>query len=852
MTKQKLLLPFTCLITALGAVACLYAAYNLPDVRLDLRLFALALVTLVFSSRLIVTIPRVRGEVNVSDTFIFLTMLLYGGEAAVLLAAAESLCTSLRFCKKRLTVFFNVGMMATATTLTVLAVRALFGSIRGVAASDYSAQFVTMLAVMALVQYVSNAGLAAVRSALRTDQPIYDTWVNGYLWTCITYFAGASAAGIIAKLIGSVGASAFVVTAPIIAIVYFTYRTYLKNVEVSHTQAEQARAHVEELSRHIEEQERISRRLQESEEHFRSAFEHAAGMAQVGLDGRWLRVNKSLCQMLGYPEGELLGGNFQDITNEEDLGRELANTHRLLKGSLKTSQLEKRFRHKLGHEVWALTSASVVSDAQGAPSHFIFQIQDITERKRAEDQVHHAAFHDALTGLPNRILLSERLSLAVERAKRWPEYRFAVLFIDLDRFKVVNDSLGHPAGDLLLVEVARRLQRCVRATDTVARLGGDEFAVLLENTDDEHSPTGVAGRVHQQLSVPFDLDGHEVFTSASIGIACSTGNYERPEDILRDSDTAMYRAKSNGKARYAVFDREMHTRAVEQLTLESELRRAVERGEIGVHYQPLVSLSTGRLVGFEALARWRHAQRGYVPPDEFIRLAEETGLITLLGEQVLRQACAQVRAWQREFAALGPLVMSVNLSAKQFHQDDLVARVKRVLGETGLAAESLCLEVTESVLMEQVEQAQRMLDRLNALGVRLALDDFGTGYSSLAYLHRFPFDVLKVDRSFVNRMGADDAEGMKIVKTIIALASELGIDVAAEGVEVESQRAQLAGLGCAYGQGYLFSRPLDVAAARAYMAAAIAPPASRDGGEAGAPESAPAAKGGVAEMTYSM
>jgi diguanylate cyclase (GGDEF)-like protein/PAS domain S-box-containing protein len=808
--KHPLTEPFMWLVVALGAAACLLSLYGQvwhPSVPLDARFLLIAVVTVFISSRLSVFIPRVRGEITVSDSLIFLTILLYGGDAAVLLATAEAFCSSLRFNKLWLTIAFNAGMMACATFLTVFALRLWFGPIVTVVHGEYSATFVLMVTAMALVQYVANAGIAAVRSALRTNQSILYTWCNGYLWTSVTYFAGASGAAIMAQLMGSLGTYAFFVAIPIVGTVYLTYRTYLQNVETSQLQAEQAERHVEELNHHIAEQERISRALRESEEHFRSAFDHAAGMALVTPDGRWLKVNGSLCQMLGYSEQELLAGHFQEITHAEDLSGELRALHKLLTGELATVQLEKRYTHKEGHVVWALTSASLVRTVEGAPLHFIFQIQDVTERKLAGEQVQFAAHHDALTRLPNRALLADRLSQAFERAHRDATRAYAVLFIDLDRFKGINDSLGHVSGDELLVEIARRLERCVRAIDTVARLGGDEFAILLDSVEGASSPGVVAERIHEQLALPFDLDGHEVCTSASIGIALSGDHYEKPEEIMRDADTAMYRAKSNGKARHEVFDASMHTAALAALTLENDLRRAVEREEIEAHYQPIVALPGGEIVGFEALARWQHPERGMVGPAEFIPLAEETGLIVSLGAQVLRQACRQARTWQ-QLSADRSLVMSVNLSARQFQQPELVDQVMQILHETGLAPHQLRLEITESAVMASAATAATMLERLKALGVQLSIDDFGTGYSSLSYLHRFPFDNVKIDRSFVSGINVD-AESAKVVKTIIALATELGMTVTAEGVETEAQEGQLIALNCEYTQGYLYSRPVD-------------------------------------------
>ncbi len=803
-------------VVILGIAACLFSAYRLPVSNLDFRFLLLFTVTMVLGSRLIVRIPRVKGEITVSDTFIFLTLLLYGGEVAILLATLDALSSAIRFSKVPMTITFNAAMIATATFATVWVLRFWFGSIVEVTRGEYSPDFILMVVLMAFVQYGFNAGLAAVHSAFKTNQSIWYTWSNGFLWTSITYFAGASAAAIIAKVFGGVGIYAFIVVTPIIAVVYFTYSTYLKNVEASQNQADLAHRHIKELSHHISEQERISRALKESEEHFRNAFDHAAGMALVGRDGRWLQVNQSLCDMLGYDEEEFLATCFQDLTHADDLGEELVHIHQLLGGKISTSQLEKRFVHKRGEEVWVLTSASLVKDVENNPQHLIFQIQDITERKRAEAHIHHAAFHDALTGLPNRILVTDRLSLAVERAKRHHDYQFAVLFIDLDRFKLVNDSLGHPCGDQLLVELSNRLTWCVRSIDTVARLGGDEFAVLLDGIEETEHATLIATRIQDALAKPFNLDGHEVFTTASIGIAFSHTGYDKPEDILRDSDTAMYRAKSNGKARFEIFDRHMHTRAVELLKLENDLRRAVEREEIEVYYQPVVVLESEQIIGFEALARWRHPTQGIVSPMSFVPLAEETGLIIPMGMSILRQACQQAYQWHQQFPSQPLLSISVNISSRQFSQGDLVERIEQILEETKLPAGSLLLELTESVVMENAEVAAVMLDRLNQLGVKLSLDDFGTGYSSLSYLHRFSFDTLKVDQSFVGRM-VGDSESAKIVKTIMTLASELGISVTAEGVETTQQQLMLRDLNCKYAQGYIFSKPITAADAGALL-----------------------------------
>jgi diguanylate cyclase (GGDEF)-like protein len=390
-----------------------------------------------------------------------------------------------------------------------------------------------------------------------------------------------------------------------------------------------------------------------------------------------------------------------------------------------------------------------------------------------------------------------------------------VLFVDLDRFKLVNDSLGHNSGDQLLVAISQRLRTCLRPGDIVARLGGDEFVILLDDMREMHDATRVAERVQTELKEPFDLSGHEVFTSASIGIALSTAGHDLPEYLLRDADTAMYRAKSRGKARYEMFDEAMHARAVAQLRLETDLRRALEREEFIVRYQPIVELKSNRVMGFEALIRWMHPERGMVPPADFISIAEETGLIIPIGLWVLRTACAQTAAWLKRFPHNGHLSISVNLSARHFQQATLVQQVLSVLQETGLPAQHLKLEITESMLMDDPESHKTMIRDLRTAGVQVQIDDFGTGYSSLSYLQRFSVDTLKIDRSFIN--SREGTETWDIVQTIISLARDLGVNVIAEGVETEEQTQRLKDLNCDHAQGFLFKEPVDPESAEALL-----------------------------------
>jgi len=438
-------------------------------------------------------------------------------------------------------------------------------------------------------------------------------------------------------------------------------------------------------------------------------------------------------------------------------------------------------------------------------------VVDVTARVRAEsaerDKLLHDAFHDLLTGLPNRALFLDRLEHRLALEKRRHKTSFSVLVLDIDRFKVINDSLGHVRGDELLIEVARRLQSCLRPGDSVARLSGDEFTILLEDVATAADARKVADRLREELRVPFWLGALEVFSGASIGIAHGSATYAHPEDILRDADTALYRAKAQGRGRCVEFDASMHDRAVELLQLETALRRALERNEFRLHYQPVVSLTSGQITGAEALLRWNHPERGLVPPMEFIPLAEETGLIVEIGAWVLREASRQMKEWQERLGQPG-LEIGVNLSSRQFQGPGLVAEVAEVLRATGLSPRSLRLEVTESLLMDKHPNVAQTMTELRAMGVRIDLDDFGTGYSSLSYLHQFPIDTLKIDRSFIHRIGASD-DAVEIVNTILALANSLDMEVVAEGVETEQQLEVLRKMHCAYAQGYHLSRPVE-------------------------------------------
>ena len=565
--------------------------------------------------------------------------------------------------------------------------------------------------------------------------------------------------------------------------------------------------------------------LRESEERY-------ALTAKGANDGLWdwnLRTNVIYFSprwkfMVGREEGEI-GSSPEDwfrLVHPEDIEQLKEAIAQHLQGATSPFEVEYRMQHLNGGYRWMLGRGLAVRDCEGKPTRMAGSQTDINEGKVA----------DALTGLPNRLLFVDRLERALKLSKKKKPYLFALLFLDLDRFKVVNDSLGHLVGDQLLVEIGRRLERCLRTTDTIsryedqhllARLGGDEFTILLEDIRGVSDATLVAERLINEVMRPCNLGGHEIFVSTSIGISISTTGYQNAADILRDADTAMYRAKTQGKSRYEIFDPTMRDQIVARMQLETDLRRAVENQEFRTFYQAIVSLADWKIFGFEALVRWQHPTRGLVSPAEFIPLAEETGMILWLGRWVLQEACHQMALWKAQFQDSAPKVICVNLSARQFAQPDLVSQLAQILEETKLDPGQLKLEMTESLVMQNVATASAMLKEMKTLGVLLGIDDFGTGYSSLSYLSRFPIDTLKVDGSFVSRIG-EDKENLEIVRTIITLAHNLKMDVIAEGVETAEQLSQLRDLGCEYAQGYYFSRPVPAEEASELIAVLLPPP----------------------------
>ncbi|MBJ7312254.1 putative bifunctional diguanylate cyclase/phosphodiesterase [Rugamonas sp. CCM 8940] len=557
------------------------------------------------------------------------------------------------------------------------------------------------------------------------------------------------------------------------------------------------------------------RELRDSEERFRAAFGQAAvGLAELNAEGRWLRANQKLQEIVGYSEAELLAMSFRDITPAQEWRADDEQRGRLLAGEIDHYTREKRYRRKDGHTVWVKVTVALMH-AGGSDATMIAVIEDIARRKQYEEELRHLASHDPLTGLANRNLMLDRLSQAIAFAHRAARH-VAVMFIDLDRFKNINDSLGHDAGDQVIMEVGRRLVRNIREGDTVARVGGDEFVVLLSDVARDDEVAALAAKMLAALSLPIIVHGQELAPVGSIGISLYPRDGADSGKLLKNADAAMYRAKELGRGNFQFYAEEMNARTLDRLKLEGGLRRALQRGEFELYYQPQVELSGGRIVGMEALLRWQPPGGAMVMPAEFIPIAEETGLIVPIGEWVLRQACAQQVAWRE--AGLRDIRVAVNLSARQFKQPDLARLVAQVLAETGCHAECLELEITESVIMERPEEATAMLQTLSDMGVHLSIDDFGTGYSSLTYLKRFPIQSLKIDRSFVADL-INDPDDAAIVCAVIALAHTMKLCVIAEGVETQAQLDYLRAQHCDQLQGYYFSRPLPAAQVAELLAA---------------------------------
>ncbi len=562
-------------------------------------------------------------------------------------------------------------------------------------------------------------------------------------------------------------------------------------------------------------QNRLEKRLAKSElarerhqKYFHNLFNNSPqAIAFVDQENKIININPRFEILFGYKSTEAIADKLDDLVVPQENFNENSHFFRsVLQGEPLT--VETTSRNKKGERIPVSMMGYPVRIDEDYRGVFVI-FEDISERKAFEEQLRYQAFHDALTGIPNRVLLMERIDRALARSKRIASYQFAVLLIDLDRFKSINDSLGHLAGDELLKTISNRIVNSIRDMDTVARLGGDEFAVLIEDLNDTDELTVIIKRVQKNIERPVQIGENTVHISSSIGVVIKTDRYDSTVEVLRDADLAMYHAKEQGKANFKFFDDQLYTQALVSHRLESDLRTAIAKGELYLLYQPIVSVRTGDLEGFEALVRWHHPYYGLISPDRFIPLAEETGLIVTIGQWIFNQACRQLKQWQNEYPGFSDMKMNINISVKQFLNDDFVSDIDRILKNLDLRPETIKLELTESLLMEHSEFAAEKISELKALGIQFVIDDFGTGYSSLSYIHQFPVDVLKIDRSFIHNMETG-SESIEIVKTILALSTSLNLTVVAEGVENDFQLNSLKAMNCHKAQGYLFSKPLSV------------------------------------------
>lgn len=743
-----------------------------------------------------VQIPRTKYSIGAADVFVFLMLSVLGTAPAVLAVGLECLIGAWRGTKRWSSRISSPAAAMAAMAVCGLLFQGLWPLLAGHGLSAPVAKLIVLLPVAFVPFVLPTLSLMAMVTLKKGAWPDLREWFSSFSWLAALYLASALVAGTVQLNSAEHGLTAIgaVAVAALGAIA-------LLRVSMAHNEAE-----------HREQETRVSAAQREAELNqlrFVAAFTHAAiGMAIVNAQGRIVRINQSLCALLGCSEDRLAGQAFLDMLHPDDKSLfEQQSRHVFGREGGTAHSIELRCATADGSELWVALHCGRYADPDSGEDGLIYQAQDITSRQVAEARLQHLAYHDSLTELPNRAYFHTQLSKALESSRADPGVRIAVLFLDLDRFKVVNDSLGHFYGNELLREVGRRVQQCLRTNEMVARLGGDEFAVLLQNLRDTDDGLVLAERILQALSTPLSIGGTEIVPSASVGVTFSDVGYRTVDEMLRDADLAMYEAKAAGRGRVAVFDRTMHERIADKLALEADLRHAIGEGELTLCFQPLFDLEPHRLVGFEALARWTHPTRGPISPAVFINLAEETGHIEALTAWVVEKSVAQLAAWHRAAPHMAHLGVSVNISGRDLARPDFIERVLSVLHRHGVASNRLTLEITETVLMSRLNMVRDAIARLRSAGVLMAIDDFGTGYSSLSYLGTLPVDCLKIDRSFVTAMD-DGAEFVEIVRAVLTLGQALGKKVVAEGIETAQQLSTLRRLGVHVGQGYLLSRPL--------------------------------------------
>ena len=808
-------------LVLLGASTLLYSALGVASLPLGaLAQILVGLTAATIAGCFPVRIGHSKSSFAAGEVFIFLLLLLHGPAAAALAAACESAVGAFRTSKRWTSRIASPAISSlTMFTLGWLLQAGLHALERG----GLNNGGLTVIAAMlfSVIYFSATTLLVSAVPRLKRNEPLaLADLLSVFGWVGIAFAASGAVAGLLYLTYQISGVGVLAAVVPIMATLLATLHYYRRHQEANEAMREaaaQAVAREAQAATHAAQREaeiatRHLEQLRDSERRFHSAFTHASiGMALVSVNGHVLQANDALRELLAVDDTQLLERSFQSFVVEAD--RPALNDQLALVADedFEDFTLEVRCQNHAGREIWVSAHCSFFSEPDSPAPCLILQAHDISARRIAEAGLQRLAFHDSLTGLPNRRRFGEMLTQAVEAARADAKQGFAVMFIDFDRFKLINDSLGHAAGDDFLVQVAHRARETVRPGDTIARLGGDEFAVLLRGVEHEADVITLADRLLRVLRHPLLVAGAQLRSSASIGITTSLVGYESAEDALRDADIAMYRAKAAGKDRYALFDATLHAEVTRRVGLERDLSHAVANGQISLAYQPLYELATARLLGFEALARWMHPEQGAIGPDVFIPIAEETGLIVPLTDYVLHRACQDLKQWQQSDPAFAQLTMNVNISGKDLAHSALVARMTHALVAARLEPQFLIVELTENILMDQLKVALPQLEEMRTLGVGLSVDDFGTGYSSLAHLSTLPVDSLKIDRSFINGMRSGSKEAA-VVRAVVNLGRSLNKRVVAEGIETETQFAQLRDMGCDVGQGYHMSRPLTAVA----------------------------------------